>query len=127
MNRSQFDAMGIAEIGRDLLGFEGAAIVCRVGPQVRDLRVGDRVMVIGMGTFKSLVATTESHCAKIPDKLSFDDAATMGGVYVTAIYSLFDIGGLQEGQVRTLSLSLSPYRAHPPSGLNSPSHSPLEA
>ena len=99
--------MGIVEIGSDLIGLEGAGVVRRVGPLVKDLRVGDRVMVIGMGTFKSMVATTESHCAKIPDNLSFDDAATMGAVYATAIYSLFDIGGLQEGQVRTLPLSLS--------------------
>ncbi len=39
--------------------------------------------------------------SRYPTALGFDDAATIPIVYTTAAYSLFDIGGLRKGQVRT--------------------------
>ncbi len=103
--------MGIVEIGLDKLGLEAAGIVRRAGPRVKHLRVGDRVMVFATGgAFATVLRVSESHCVKIPDRLAFDDAATMPIVYITAAYSLFDVGGLRKGQVRRAYLSSFPSR-----------------
>ena len=51
------------------------------------------------GTFATHAIASEKLCVKIPSDLSFEDAATMPVVFATAIYSMFDLGGLQEGQV----------------------------
>lgn len=80
-------------------GLEAAGVVSKIGPQVKDLRVGDRVIFMGHGTFASHCINLERLCAKMPDDLSFEDGATMPCVYSTAIYSLFNIGGLRKGQV----------------------------
>ncbi len=37
-------------------------------------------------------------CVKIPDDLSFEDAATMTAVHLTVIYSLMDKAHFEEGQ-----------------------------
>lgn len=82
------------------LGIESSGIVSRVGPEVTDLWVGDRVMLLGDGSFGSHVVTPERLCARIPTSLDFEDAASMPAVFATAVCSLFHIGKLQNGQVR---------------------------
>ncbi|TID02204.1 Highly reducing polyketide synthase cla2 [Colletotrichum higginsianum] len=62
------------------------------------LRPGDRVMVMGIGTFSTSFECLEMACAKIPDHLAFSEAATMSTVYGTAIYSLINKAGLEKGQ-----------------------------
>lgn len=85
------------------LGIEASGVVCRVGPEVKDLRVGDRVMLLGDGSFATYIVTPERLCAKIPANLTFEDAATMPAVFATAVCSLFHIGGLQKEQVSHLT------------------------
>ncbi|KAF2756071.1 ketoacyl-synt-domain-containing protein [Pseudovirgaria hyperparasitica] len=92
-------AEGIVESSQLEFGSEAAGIVRGLGPSVKDnLKIGDRVMLTCSAAFASRIAISEQRCVKIPDELSFEDAATMPCVYMTAIYSLFDIGGLQGGQ-----------------------------
>lgn len=91
-------AMGIvesvkSEIDKANLGLEGSGVVLKVGPDVKSLSVGDRVFMFDGGCFGTTVVTRESLCAQIPDKLSFEDAATMTVVYTTVIHSLLNIGG----------------------------------
>jgi NADPH:quinone reductase-like Zn-dependent oxidoreductase len=90
----------------DGLGLEASGEVLRVGPDVKDLRHGDRVMLLGFGALSTRMVVTEKLCEKIPDSLTFDKAASIPTVFVTAACSLFDIGGLQKGQVRFLSTKL---------------------
>lgn len=94
--------MGITALPEEGFGLEAAGVVRRTGPGVKHLQPGDRVMLIARGSFATSITTSEQLCAKMPDNLSFDDAATMPCVYATAIYSLFTIGGLEKGQVRFL-------------------------
>ena len=91
--------MGIISTDTNGLGVEGAGIVREVGPEVDDLAVGDRVIFITTGCFSTSLVVTAKLCAKIPDSLSFEDAATMPCVFATVIASLIDIGRLREGQV----------------------------
>ncbi|KAI7768286.1 hypothetical protein LZL87_013848 [Fusarium oxysporum] len=69
-------AMGIVE-GPNRFGLEGAGIVGRIGPNVKGLNIRDRVIFISHAAFSTQVVVSENLCEKIPDDLSFDDAATM--------------------------------------------------
>jgi NADPH:quinone reductase-like Zn-dependent oxidoreductase len=82
------------------LGLEGSGTIRRVGCNVTDLKPGDRVVAISPGILQSRIITQPDSCSKIPDGLSLEDAATMTTVYLTAIYSLIELGSLKKGQVR---------------------------
>ncbi|WZH49456.1 Polyketide synthase [Fusarium acuminatum] len=90
-------AMGIVE-GANGFGLEGAGIVSRIGPNVEGLKAGDRVMFISHSAFSTHVVVSENLCERIPDDLSFEDAATMPCVFATSYYSIFNIGNLKKGQ-----------------------------
>ncbi|KAJ5652341.1 Acyl transferase/acyl hydrolase/lysophospholipase [Penicillium longicatenatum] len=96
--RDVLSAMGIVEASEIGFGLEAAGIVRRTGPQVKDLKAGDRVFLMGSGAFSTQIVVSKSVCEKIPDGLSFEDAATMPCVFATSIYCLFNIGNLQKGQ-----------------------------
>jgi len=87
-----------------VLGIEAAGIVRAIGPHVKNLHVGDRVMTLSGNNAASLVTDSEAYVVKIPNKLSLADAATMPFAYTTALYALLEVGGLVEGQVRYQSL-----------------------
>ncbi|KAF2832649.1 KR domain-containing protein, partial [Ophiobolus disseminans] len=95
-------AMGIisAGPGDDIpLGLETAGCIIRVGSNVLNLTIGDRVIALSPGgcaaTSTILPAAV---CAKIPAKLSFEDAATLPICYATAYQSLVKVGQLEDGQ-----------------------------
>ncbi|WPH04990.1 polyketide synthase [Acrodontium crateriforme] len=91
-------ALGVVPFPEQGLGLESSGIVSKVGSEVRDLRPGDRVMLLGNGSFATHIIVCEKLCEKIPDNLTFEDAATMPAVFATAVFSLFNIGRLQKGQ-----------------------------
>jgi acyl transferase domain-containing protein/NADPH:quinone reductase-like Zn-dependent oxidoreductase/SAM-dependent methyltransferase len=90
-------AMGIVD-GENGFGLEGAGIVNRVGPNVKGLDIGDRVLFIAHDSFATHVVMSENLCERIPDDLSFEDAATMPCVFATSYHSIFNMGNLQKGQ-----------------------------
>jgi NADPH:quinone reductase-like Zn-dependent oxidoreductase len=92
--------MGIVESPENGFGLEGAGIVRRAGANVTDLKAGDRVMFMSNCTFATHRVMPETLCEGIPSELSFEDAATMPCVFATSIYSIFNVGNLQKGQVR---------------------------
>lgn len=92
-------AMGIVDARvKTTLGIEACGIVRKVGPNARDLNPGDRVFAFGEGCFSTHLILPQKVFAKIPDSLSFEDAATMPCVFATVIHGLLDQGGLQAGQ-----------------------------
>jgi NADPH:quinone reductase-like Zn-dependent oxidoreductase len=90
-------AMGIVGSKSAGLGLEGAGTIKYVGSGVTDLAAGDRVLVFGAGCFATSLVAPASLCVKIPDDLSFEDAATMPCVFATVIYSLLHVGRLEKG------------------------------
>lgn len=94
--------MGIVELPERTLGLEAAGVLRRVGPEVKGLKVGDRVACLERHAFSTLITSHELLCVKIPDPLTFNEAATMLIPYATAIHSLITVGGLAKGQVRTI-------------------------
>ena len=80
------------------LGLEFAGIVSRVGPRVRDLRAGDKVMGFGSACFASHVVTRADAVALMPQEWSFESAATVPTVFFTVYYALKHLADLQPGE-----------------------------
>jgi NADPH:quinone reductase-like Zn-dependent oxidoreductase len=70
------------------LGAECSGIITRVGPEVKTVRVGDRVMAQAFGTFSTFARTREMFTSAIPPDMTMEDAATLPIVYTTALYSI---------------------------------------
>ncbi|RAL12372.1 uncharacterized protein BO97DRAFT_451580 [Aspergillus homomorphus CBS 101889] len=83
---------------KEELGVEATGIIRRSGSNVGHLRPGDRVMILGLGSFCTRKVLPARRCARIPLSLSFEDATSMPVVFGTAIYCLRDIGRLEKGQ-----------------------------
>jgi NADPH2:quinone reductase len=79
--------------GRVLLGWEFAGVVVRAGSAVQNFKVGDRVFGTGDmsrdGAWAERVAVDHRILAKIPDKLSFTDAASLPIGAITAWEAVF--------------------------------------
>ncbi|TFK93790.1 GroES-like protein [Polyporus arcularius HHB13444] len=78
-----------------ILGWDAAGVVVAVGSKVDRLKVGDRVFVEAhvadsTRTFQQYVATPADFVAKIPDSLSFDEAATLPVSVTTALAGLYN-------------------------------------
>ncbi|KAL6716017.1 hypothetical protein ACLMJK_006979 [Lecanora helva] len=90
-------SMGIVPENQHLLGLEGAGIIRRAGPLASHFTVGQRVLVFEKGTFGNRIIATKERTYAIPDDMSFEEASTLPSVYLTAIYSLFDLANTQKG------------------------------
>ncbi|KAK3318237.1 KR domain-containing protein [Apodospora peruviana] len=64
-------------------GCECSGVVTRVRPDVKGLKVGDRVISIAAGSFATKLMTRENLCAKMPDNLGFSEGETIPCVYGT--------------------------------------------
>jgi NADPH:quinone reductase-like Zn-dependent oxidoreductase len=89
------------------LGYESAGIIREVGPEVKHLKVGDKVISSCSGSFQTSLTVTEKLCSKMADGLSFVDAATMPCVYGTVIHCLMDLARLQKYQVSIQTLLIT--------------------
>ena len=80
-------------------GLEFAGRVDEVGPDVTDVSVGDRVMgIVGGGAMARHLVTRAQELMPIPDGMSFEDAAAIPEVFVTAYDAAVVQGGLDKGQ-----------------------------
>lgn len=91
------DALGQ---GFDTFGLEGAGYVSSVGSGISHVKAGDRVMILGTSStgLATEVQRPGRFTLRIPDDLSFEDAATMPSVYVTVLLGLVDKAQLEKGQ-----------------------------
>jgi NADPH:quinone reductase-like Zn-dependent oxidoreductase len=80
------------------LGRDFAGTVESVGEGVSGYAVGDRVFGRGDGTYAEYAVAPIGTIARIPDGVSFDQAATLHVGGVTAWLALFDSGHLEPGQ-----------------------------
>ncbi|KAJ8132252.1 hypothetical protein O1611_g1372 [Lasiodiplodia mahajangana] len=90
--------MGIVPENEYMIGCECAGVVKRLGSGVTKFRVGDRVAVMRSGTYANRLQAPVERSHIIPDWMSFEGAATIPLVYMTALYSMFHLGNLKEGQ-----------------------------
>ncbi len=83
----------------EILGLEVAGVVDALGEGVKEWRPGQRVMgLVAGGGYAEYALAYAGHLMAIPDALSFEEAAAIPEVYITAYLNLFMIGQLQNGQ-----------------------------
>ncbi|HEX7956184.1 MAG TPA: NAD(P)H-quinone oxidoreductase [Pyrinomonadaceae bacterium] len=83
----------------DIPGLEFAGEVEQAGDEARAWRAGRRVFGITAGGAQAeYVVVPESHLAEIPDGLSFEEAAAVPEVFVTAHDALFTQANLRTGE-----------------------------
>jgi NADPH:quinone reductase len=83
----------------DIPGMEFAGEVEQTGEDVRAWRVGQRVFgITGGGAQAEYTVVPESHLAEIPEALSFEEAACVPEVFITAHDALFTQGRLRTGE-----------------------------
>lgn len=83
----------------DIIGLEMAGIVMEVGSNVSGFKPGDRVCALLPGGGYAQQATIPAGMAiPIPDNFSFEEAAAIPEVFLTAYLNLFFLGGLEVGQ-----------------------------
>lgn len=97
-------ALNIVELPTRQFGLEAAGIVTNVGPSVKDLKIGDRVVCLKKSAFARYFCVPEFACAKIPSEIRLDEVSSMLVPYVTAIHSLVNVGRLAKGQVCILNV-----------------------
>ncbi|WP_374023759.1 NADP-dependent oxidoreductase [Mycobacterium sp. HNNTM2301] len=83
------------------LGYDFAGVVAAVGERVSRLRVGDEVLggaaMKASGAFAEMVVAAEKGLVKKPAGLSFEQAAAIPMVGVTALQALMENGKMQPG------------------------------
>lgn len=95
------------------MGYEAAGDVTAVGSNVTDIKVGDRVSVIpafsfaNYGMYGELVNAPVHAVARIPDGISYEEAAATWMKFVTAFGALVLMGGMKAGDTVVLGASSS--------------------
>ncbi len=95
--RDVLNALGTYPGDAGLFGLECAGVVTAVGQNVTRLKVGDRVMASISGSFRQYLTCPQEYAVGIPEGISYEDAVTIPGPFLTAWYALVRKGGLKKG------------------------------
>src|SRR5882672_236768 len=83
----------------DIPGLEIAGEVAALGPGGERLAVGDRVFgLVGGGGYAEAVVSHERALAKVPDGMSFEDAAAVPEAFITAHDAMITQADLHSGE-----------------------------
>ena len=83
----------------DIPGLEIAGTVVALGPGAPRWKLGDRVMaLVSGGGYAEYCSAHESHALRIPDGLSFAEAAAIPETFFTVWHNAFERGGLKSGE-----------------------------
>ena len=83
----------------EILGLEVSGTIAEVGPNVDGWQVGDRVIsLVGGGGYAEYAVAYANHLMRIPESVSFEEAACICESYITAFLNVFMIGDFQDGQ-----------------------------
>jgi NADPH:quinone reductase-like Zn-dependent oxidoreductase len=84
-----------------ILGWDAAGEIDELGTNVNNFKVGDRVFArpetTNRGTYAEYTAIDSHLVAKIPDKISFEEAACVPLAGLTAWQCLFEFGDVKKG------------------------------
>jgi len=88
-----------ADAPPDIPGLEFAGEVEALGPGVERLVVGDRVFgLVGGGAYAEAIVAHERAVARIPDSLSYEQAAAIPEAFITAHDAMVGQAGLRGGE-----------------------------
>ncbi len=90
--------MGLRRPRAPQLGVDAAGQVEVVGKNVTQFKPGDDVFGAGRGAFAEYACASESRLASKPDKVTFEQAASVPVAALSALQGLRDTGRLQPGQ-----------------------------
>lgn len=80
-------------------GHEVGGTVAEIGPEVREYKVGDRVIgMVGHGGYADEVVADEGQLLPMPANMSFDEGAAFTMTYGTSYYALKQRGELKPGE-----------------------------
>ncbi|MBK7397542.1 MAG: NAD(P)H-quinone oxidoreductase [Myxococcales bacterium] len=83
----------------DIPGLEYAGVIDAVGEGVTGLAVGERVLgLAGGGTYAERIVLPARTVVRMPEGLSFEDAAALPEACITAFDAMVDQGGLSAGE-----------------------------
>ncbi|WP_246943726.1 NADP-dependent oxidoreductase [Bacillus pinisoli] len=84
-----------------ILGWDAAGVIVEAGSNVTDFKVGDRVFTrpatTNRGTYAEYLSVDAHLLAKMPDEMSFEEAAAFPLAGLTAWQCLVDFGNIQKG------------------------------
>lgn len=87
----------------EILGLEVSGIIEELGPGVIGWQKGDRVVsLVGGGGYAEYAVAYASHVMRIPETMSFEEAACICESYITAFLNIFMIGEFRDGQTAIL-------------------------
>jgi NADPH2:quinone reductase len=80
------------------LGAEAAGVVDAIGPGVKDVKIGTRVLTVAAsGAYADYTIAPAAKCAPLPKSLGFEDAVALGIQGMTAHYLACDTFPLKKG------------------------------
>jgi len=87
----------------EILGLEVAGVIEALGAGVTGWQVGERVMtLVGGGGYSEFAVAYASHLMRIPESMSFEEAACVCESYITAFLNVFMIGEFKDSQTAIL-------------------------
>jgi NADPH:quinone reductase-like Zn-dependent oxidoreductase/NAD(P)-dependent dehydrogenase (short-subunit alcohol dehydrogenase family) len=90
-------SMGLVEVS--LIGHEASGTVVATGIKAAEhFQIGDRVVVSGEGMHATRLRSDYRLAVRIPDSMSFEEAAVLPTVHATAYHALVNIAKLRPGQ-----------------------------
>jgi NADPH:quinone reductase-like Zn-dependent oxidoreductase len=96
--RDVLKALGVYPGEPGPFGDECAGEVVAVGAGVDRFKVGDRVYGTTPGAFATYVTARADFLAHMPPRLSYEEAATVPIVFLTAYYALHELAHIQPGE-----------------------------
>ena len=79
-------------------GSEFAGVVNEVGSEVKNYKVGDRVIAFGLGGFAEESVADAERLMPLPEGMDFDVGAALVLTYCTSLHGLKDCGRLKAGE-----------------------------
>jgi acyl transferase domain-containing protein/acyl-CoA synthetase (AMP-forming)/AMP-acid ligase II/acyl carrier protein/short-subunit dehydrogenase len=79
------------------LGMECVGEIVAIGNNVTNYQIGDAVIAITPNCFREYITVNTAFILPKPSHLTFTEAATMAGTFLTAYYTLSQIGRLRSG------------------------------
>ncbi|MER3328998.1 MAG: NAD(P)-dependent alcohol dehydrogenase, partial [Candidatus Kapaibacterium sp.] len=91
---------GLTKPRKQLLGSDFAGVIDSIGSEVTEFQIGDRVFgSSNFGTYAEYTIIKEKGTiTKIPDSISFEEAASLPFGAMTSLTFLRDLGELKQGQ-----------------------------
>lgn len=81
------------------MGMEGSGVIEAVGEDVKDRKVGDRVIALTRsGMWQEVVVVPADRTFPMPEEMSFEEGAALTINYMTAYMMLFEMANLRPGK-----------------------------